>query len=119
MSDAGPAPIERDALAVLAAGALGRKSRDVVAQVGGDALEAADRDRLAVDAGAPARGLARAVAGAAEDAGKDVGLAVEQVRLGVATLRDEPDVLRHVGVCRAGPLAVDDLMVVPGFATSV
>ena len=38
---------------------------DVVLVIGGDALQAADRDRLAVDAAAAARRLARPVAGAA------------------------------------------------------
>ena len=103
---------ERDALAVLLRGDRRQQVADVVAMVGGDALEPADRDRLAVDATAPARGLARPVARAAEDAREDVRLAVEHVRLGVPPLRDQPDVFRHVGVRRTGPLAVDDLMVV-------
>ena len=80
------------------------------ALVGGDALEPADRDRLAVDAAAAAGRLARAVAGAAEDAREDVRLAVEQVGVGVAALRDQPDVFGNVGVGRAGPLAVDDFV---------
>jgi hypothetical protein len=45
---------------------------DVVAMIGGDALEATDRDRFAVDATTPAGGLAGAVTGAAEDAREDV-----------------------------------------------
>ena len=51
--------------------------------------------------------------------GKDVRLAVEHVRVGVPALRDQPDVLGHVGVRRTGPLAVDDLVVVAGIATLV
>ena len=53
---------QRDALAVPRAGALGRRSRDVVLVVGGDALQAADRDRLAPRpgrAGRPARRAGR------------------------------------------------------------
>ena len=46
--------------------------------------------------------------------GKTFGLAVEHVRVGVPPLRDQPDVFGHVGVRRARPLAVDDLMVVTG-----
>ncbi len=63
---------ERDALAVLLAGAFGRQVADIVALVGGDALEPADGDRFAVDASAPAGRLAGAVAGAPEDAREDV-----------------------------------------------
>ena len=44
--------------------------------------------------------------------GKDVRLAVEQVRVGEAALRDQPDVFGNVGVRRTGPLAVDDPVVV-------
>ncbi len=65
---------------------------------------------FSVDAVAPAGRLAGPVAGAAEDAGKDVRLAVEHVGVGVAALRDQADVLGHIGVGGAGPLAVDDLM---------
>src|SRR5262249_49728625 len=83
---------------------------DVAAEVGRDPLEPADRDRLSVDASAPAGRLARAIAGAAEDAGEDVGLSVEEIGLGVLALGDEADVLRHIGVRRACPLAIDDLV---------
>ena len=103
---------ERDALAVLHGRRFREELGDVVAMVGGDALQPADRDRLSVDASAAARGLAGAVAGAAEDAREDVRFAVEEVRLGVSPLRDEPDVLGDVGVGRAGPLAVHHFMVV-------
>ena len=82
------------------------------AVVGGDALQPADRDRLAVDAAAPAGRLARAVAGAAEDAGEHVRLAVQHVGVGEAPLRDQPDVFGNVGVRGARPLAVDDAVVV-------
>jgi len=85
---------------------------DVVTQVGGDALEPADGDRLFLNADAPAGGLARTVTGPAENAREDVGPTVEHVRLGEAALGDEPDVLRHVRVGRAGPLAVHDPVVV-------
>src|ERR1044071_1946130 len=53
---------------------------------------------------------ARPIAGAAEDAGEDVRLPVRQVRLGVLPLREEADVLGDVGVGRASPLAVHDLV---------
>ena len=44
--------------------------------------------------------------------GKHVRLAIEEVRLGEAPLRDQPDVFGHVGVRRTRPLAVHDLVVV-------
>ena len=87
---------------------------DVAAQVGGDALEAADRDRLLVDARAAARRLARAIARSPENPRENVRFPVEHVRVGVPSLRDHPDVLGHVGVRRTGPLAIDDLVEVAG-----
>src|SRR5688572_29335593 len=82
--------------------------------ISGHALQPADRHGLAVDAPAPARWLAGPVACAAEDAREDIGLPVHHVRVGVPALCDQPDVFRHICVCRAGPLAVDNLMVVLG-----
>ena len=105
---------ERHLLAVL----LGRRGRQqmlhLAAVVGGDALQAADRDRLAVHAAAAARRLAGAIAGAPENAGEHVRLAIEHVRVGEPPLRDQPDVFRDVRVRRTRPLAVDDLVVVVG-----
>jgi hypothetical protein len=80
--------------------------------IGGDALQAADRNRLRFDAPATARRLARSVADAAENAGKDIGLTVDQVGLRELSLRDEPNVFGNVGVGRAGPLAVDYAMII-------
>src|SRR5262245_33822598 len=80
--------------------------------IGGDALQAADRDRFSFDAATPAGGFARPVADATEDAGKNIGFAVDQIGVGELALRDEPDVLRHVGVRRAGPLTIDNPMVI-------
>jgi hypothetical protein len=102
------------ALAVFLVRRCRKERRDVVAHVRRDALEPADRDGLAVDAGAPACRLAWTVARASQDARKNVRLAVEEIRLGVFPLRDQPDVLGHVRVCRARVLAVDDFMVVAG-----
>ena len=59
---------------------------------------------------APARRLARPIARAPEDAREHVRLAVQHVRVGVPPLRDQPDVLGHVGVRRTRPLAIDDLV---------
>ena len=76
---------------------------DVVLVIGGDALQPADRDGLAVDAAAAARRLARAIARAPEDAREDVRLAIEDVGIVEPALRDHPDVFRHVGVRRGRP----------------
>ena len=103
---------ERHALAVLLRRRLGQELRHIVAIVAGDALEAADGDRLAVDAAATARRLARPIAGAPEDAREHVRAAIEEVRFGEAPLGDQPDVLGDVGVRRTSPLAVDNLVVV-------
>ena len=79
-----------DALAVLLPAGLRQPRPDVVLVVGGDALQAADRDRLGLlalvllDAAAPAGGLAGPVAGAPEDAGEDVRLPVDHVGVAVA-----------------------------------
>jgi len=83
-----------------------------VAMVSGDALQPANRDRLAIDARPPAGRLARSIAGAAEDPGKDVGFAIEEIGLGESVLRNQSDVLRNVRVRGAGPLTIDDTVVV-------
>ena len=105
---------ERDALAVLLRRRLGQAIADVVLVVGGDALQAADRHRLLLDAYAPAGRLARAVAGAPENSGKHVGLPVDHVGVAVATGRDQPDVFRYRSVRRASPLTIHDLVEVIG-----
>ena len=107
---------ERDALAVAVGDRLREIGADVVAQIGGHALETADGDGRAVNATASAGGLAGAIAGSSQNAGKDVGLAVEQIRFRVPSLRDEPEVFRDVRVRGAGPLAVHYLVVVVGRA---
>ena len=103
-----------DALAVARLGDRRQQRAHLALVVGGDALEAADRDRLLLDAAAPAGGLAGAVAGAAEDAGEDVGVPVDHVGVGVPAGRDQPDVFRHRRMGGARPLAVHDLVEVVG-----
>ena len=78
--------------------------------IGGDALQPADCDRLGFDAPAAARRLARAIADAAENAGKNVRLTVDHIGVREFTLRDEPNVFGNVGMGLAGPLAVDYAM---------
>src|SRR6185437_7109715 len=104
------------ALAVLLGRRLGQAIADVTLEVGGHPLDAADGDRLLLDARAAAGRLARTIAGAPQDPGEHVRFAIEDVGVVVASLRHHPDVLRHVGVGRAGPLAVDDFVKVVGVA---
>ena len=104
-------------LAVLLGGSLGQEMADLPFEVGGDPLEPADGyGFVTLQPPAPAGGLAGTIAGAAQDAGEDVGLPVEHVGVGVTPLGDQADVLRHVGVRRAGPLAIDDLVEVVGIS---
>src|SRR6185503_20772850 len=84
---------ERDALAVLDGGDVGQEGVDLALVVGGDALEAADGDRLLLDTAAAACRLAGAVAHATEDAGENVALPVQHIGRGIAALSDEADVL--------------------------
>ena len=91
----------------------GREIADLTFEVGGHPLEPADGyGFVTLQPPAPAGGLAGTIAGAAQDAREDVGFPVEEVGLRVATLGDQPEVLGHIGVRRAGPLAVDHFMVV-------
>ncbi len=68
-----------DALAIILRRRLRQPRRDVVAQVGGDALQPADGDRLFLDPTAPAGRLAGPIADAPEDAGEDIRLAIDHV----------------------------------------
>ena len=114
MSEAQPAPMQAMRLPFLSLGIFGSRAADIVAMVRGDALQAADGDRLFFDAPAPAGRLAGPVADAPEDAGEDVGMAVHHVGVGEAPLRDQPDVFGNVRVRWAGPLAIHDLVKVVG-----
>ena len=117
---------QRDALAVARRCALRQARPDVVLVIGGDALQAADRDRLRfrlraavldralLDAATPAGGLAGPIAGAPEDSGKDVRLPVDQIGVRVPARRDQPDVFGNGGVGRTCPLTIDDLVKIVG-----
>jgi hypothetical protein len=91
-----------------------QKSGDIVAQIGRDPLEAAYGHRLLLDATPPASRLAGAVAYAPENSREHIRLTIHQVGLGEAALGNQSDVLRNIGVSRAGPLAINDSMVVVG-----
>ena len=104
--------------------------------VGGDTLQAADRygfgfgfamltvfvrlrglaqlDVAFFHTATAARGFARTVAGAAENAGEDIRLPVDHVGIVVLACRDHADVFGNGGVGRAGVLAIDNFMKVVG-----
>ena len=86
--------------------------RDVSTQISGHAFQAANRNRLTIEAFAPAGGLAGPIAGAPQYAGENVRFPVEHVGAGVFALRDEPDVFRNIGMRWARPLAIDNFVVV-------
>jgi hypothetical protein len=79
---------ESDALAVLLARDGGQVWGDVAFVVGGNAFQPTDRHRFLLDPAAPAGGLARAVAGAPEDAGKDIRPPIHHERVGVTPIGD-------------------------------
>src|SRR5262245_5956298 len=101
---------ERHAFAVLCGRNVGHEGVDLALVVGGNALEAADGDRLFLDPTAAARGLARTIAHASQNAGKDVALPVQHKGSSVAALGDEPDVFGDGSVRGTGPLAIDHLV---------
>src|SRR5207302_3054090 len=82
--------------------------------VGGNPFQPADRHRLLLDPAAPAGRLARAIAGAPEDAGENVRLPVDRPCLGIAAIGDQADVFGDRRVRRTGPLAIDNLMKIVG-----
>jgi hypothetical protein len=85
---------------------------NVVAMIGGDAFQTTDRDWFLFDAAASASGLARTIADPAENAGEYVGLTVDQVGRRELSLRNQSDVFGNVSMGRAGPLAIDDAMII-------
>jgi hypothetical protein len=116
-ADAGDAP------AILLLGRLRQQAADVLLVVGGDSLQPADGDRLLaavavrrflLDAAAPARRFAGAVARSPEDAGKDVRHPIDHVGVAVAAGGDQADVLGDGSVGGAGPLAINDFVEVVG-----
>src|SRR6267142_5278400 len=97
---------QRDALAVPCQW-LRHAVLDVVLEVGGDALQAADRNRSFLDAATAARGLAWTIAGAPQNSGKHIRFPVDHVGVAITPLGNQTDVFGNRCVCGAGPLAVD------------
>src|SRR6185295_4792248 len=89
--------------------------------VGGDALQAADRNGFGffavvfLDAPAPAGGLAGTVAGAPENSRENVGVPVDHVGVVVTPCGDQADVFGDWSMGRAGPLAIYDFVEVFGY----
>ena len=105
----GTAADNRDALAVLGAGAR-HPPFDVVLEIGGHALEAADRDRSFLNPAAATGRLAWAIAGASENSRKHIRFPIDHVGVAVAAFGDQADIFRDRCVRGAGPLAVDHFM---------
>src|SRR5690606_34756805 len=99
-----------DARRIGPCGWTGQAIADVVLQIGGNAFQPADRHRfgllrlLLLDTSAPAGRFAGPVAGAPENAGKDVGAPVDHVGVAMTPGGNQPDVLGNGGMGRAGPL---------------
>lgn len=106
---------ECDLFAVLL-GRFWKSSRYVRFVVRRDSFEATDGHWLALDARSAAGGFAWPVAGAAKDSGEDVGFPIDHVGVVVSPLGDKADVFGHIGVGRACPLAIYDLVKVVGIA---
>src|SRR5690349_1084081 len=80
------------------------------AQIGSYTFQPTDRDWFSVQPPAPARWFARPVACSPENRWEHIRLAVEHVGVGVAPLRNQPDIFGNIGVGRACPLAIDNFM---------
>src|SRR5258707_7894083 len=87
---------------------------DVILEIGGDALQPADRNGRFLDAATAARGFARTVAGAAENSRKHIRFPVDHVGVAITAFGDQTDVFRHGRMRGAGPLAVDYFVKVVG-----
>ena len=113
MSEAGPPPTSAMRLPFFADG-LRHAVLDVVLEVGGDALQPADRDRRILDAAAAAGRLARAIAGASENSRKHVRSPIDHVGVAVAAFGDQADVFWNGRMRGTGPLAIDHFVEVVG-----
>lgn len=74
------------------------------------AFEAANSYRSILHAATTTRRFAWTVADPAQDAWKDIRLAILYIRIAEAPLGDQPDIFRNIGVGGTCPLAIDDLM---------
>src|SRR6266571_1391664 len=95
-----------DALAVFLRRRFGQPVTDVILEIGGDALEPADRDRFLLDPAATAGRFAGPVAGAPENPRKHIGVPVDHIGVAITPGGDQADIFRNGGVGWTGPLAV-------------
>ncbi len=103
-----------DALSVARSGGLRQAISNVTLAVGGDAFEAANGDRLFLQASASAGGLAWTIAGSSQDSREDVRLPINEIGAVVVAIGDAANVLGDGRVRRAGPLAIDHSVEVIG-----
>ena len=83
---------------------------DLATMIGSHTFQAADSYGFTIHAFTPAGRFTRPVARSPENRGKDIRLSVEHVRIGVATLGNEADVFRNVGMGGACPLTVHNFV---------
>ena len=98
---------QRHAAAILLLRDLREAILDFILVVGADALEATDRHRLVLHAAAAAGRFAGSVAGAAQNARKNIRLPVDHIGVGIAPSGNQPNIFRHRRMGRAGELAID------------
>ena len=109
-----PGADQSDLFAVRLKRCLRHQVFDLVLVVGRYAFQPTYRNRLFVNASATARGFARAVACAAQNAGKHIRIPVDHIRLGVLALGDQADVLRHRRMSGTRILAIHYLVEIFG-----
>src|SRR5260221_498568 len=80
--------------------------RAVVLEVGGDALETADRNRGFFDAAAAACRFAWTIAGASQNSGKHIRSPIDHIGVAITPLGNQTDVLGNWRVRGTGPLAI-------------
>ena len=82
-----------------------------------DTFQTTNCDRLIFNATATTSRFAGAIAHSPENARKYVGFAIQHVRVGELSLRDQPNVTRNVRMRRACPLAVNDFVKIIGIGS--
>ncbi len=101
---------QRDLLAVCLIRRLRQPITDVITVIGGDPFQPADRHRLVFHTPAATRRLAGTIADSPQNCREHIRFPVQHIGLGKLALRDQANIVRHVGVRRASPLAVDNFV---------
>ena len=84
--------------------------RGLHALIGGDPFQAADGHRLVFHATAATRRLAGTIADSPQNCREHIRFPVQHVGLGEFALRYQANIVRHIGVRGASPLAVDNFV---------